>query len=178
VSRRPEFIVVGRIGRPRGISGEVYIEPATDAPDRFLELQEVYLIADGRRRQVKLQSVQIIGNRPVVRIEGVNSREEAARIQHLSIEIPSAQAQALPGGQYYQFDLIGCRVVGKDGTEYGEVTEVLFYPASDIYRITSPRFGETLLPAVDRFIVSIDIVAKQILIDPPAGLFVPSEEGS
>lgn len=170
--------MVGRIGRPRGVSGELYIDPATDSPERFLELTNVFLIEHGERRPAKLQSVNIIGNRPVVKFEGVDSREDAARMHNRSIEIPLAQAHALPAGRYYQFDLIGCRVVGKDGTDYGEVAEVLFYPASDIYRVTSPRFGEILLPAVDRFIVNVDIMAKQILIDPPVGLFEPSDDRS
>ena len=176
MSRRPDYIVVGRIGRPRGVTGEVYVDPATDSPERFLDLTDVDLVGNGERRPARMRAVQIVGKRPVVLIEGVNSREEATQLKNLSIEIPFAMAPDLPDGRYYQFDMIGCRVVGKDGVEYGEVAEVLFYPANDVYRITSRRFGETLFPAVDRFIVSVDIAAKQIVIDPPDGLFEPPAE--
>ena len=79
-------------------------------------------------------------------------------------------SKELPEGSYYQFELIGCRVIGSDGTEYGILKEVLFYPANDVYRIESDRFGEILFPVVDQFIVRVDTDQKTITIDPPDGL--------
>ena len=66
---------------------------------------------------------------------------------------------------------VGCRVMGVDGTDYGMVEEILFYPANDVYRVVSKRFGEVLFPVVDRFVSVVDIEKKKIIIDPPAGLF-------
>jgi 16S rRNA processing protein RimM len=176
VAKRPEYITIGRFGRPRGVSGEIYIHPATDDPDRFLELQDVIVVGKGKRKQLRLRSVVLIGDRPVARVEGVRSREEAAQLTNLSIEIPIDQARPLPEGSYYQFDLVGCQVVGTDGTEYGVVEEILFYPASDVYRIKSDRFGEVLFPVVDRFVIEVDIKAGRIVIEPPKGLFRPIED--
>jgi 16S rRNA processing protein RimM len=167
---------VGRFGRPRNVSGEIYITPATDDPARFLELNEILVIRQGRRARMKLEKVRMVGGRPVVKIEGVTSREEAARLTNLSIEIPLTRARSLPEGSYYQFDLVGCRVTGIDGTDYGKVEEVLFYPANDIYRVRSKKFGDVLLPAVDKFIISVELDKNRIIIDPPAGLFVQDEK--
>jgi 16S rRNA processing protein RimM len=171
VAKKPEYITIGRFGRPRGVSGEIYIIPATDDTDRFLELSDIIAVGKGKRRELHLTSAAIIGGRPVVSIEGVRSREEAAQLTNLSLEIPFAQARPLPEGSYYQFDLVGCRVIGVDGTEYVVVEEVLFYPANDMYRITSDRFGEVLLPVIDKFVKSVDIEKEIIVIDPPGGLF-------
>jgi ribosomal 30S subunit maturation factor RimM len=54
---------------------------------------------------------------------------------------------------------------------------VLFYPANDLYRILSTRFGEILLPAVERFVVRVDIDNREIIIDPPPGFFEPKQDG-
>lgn len=170
--------MIGRFGRPRGVSGEIYITPATDDPARFAELREIIIVGPDRRRTVSLIQAAVIGGRPVVKIEGIDSREEAAKLTGLSIEIPIELLRPLPDGSYYQFDLIGCRVAGVDGTDYGMIEEVMFYPASDLYRIVSERFGEVLFPAVDRYVIRIDIDGKKIIIDPPAGLFVPKEDTS
>jgi 16S rRNA processing protein RimM len=178
VAKRPDYIVIGRFGRPRGVSGEICITPATDDPNRFAELREVIVVGPGRRETVKLETVTMIGGRPVVRVEGINSREEAAKLTGLSIEIPIELLRPLPDGRYYQFDLIGCRVEGADGADYGVIEEVMFYPASDLYRVVSERFGEVLFPAVDRYVIRIDIAAKKVIIDPPAGLFVPKEDAT
>lgn len=176
MATRPEYITVGRFGRPRGVSGEIYVTPATDDPDRFLELTDIYVVAEGIRRKLHLESVAVIGGRPVVKVEGIDSREEAVRLTNQSVEIPLASARALPEGSYYQFDLVGCRAVGTDGTDYGVIDEVMFYPANDVYRIRSDRFGDVLFPAVDRFIVRVDIEEKLVIIEPPDGLFTADED--
>ncbi len=168
--------MIGRFGRPRGVSGEIYITPATDDPSRFTELREIIVVGPGRRETITLETATIIGGRPVVKVEGVGSREEVAKLTGLSIEIPIELLRPLPEGRYYQFDLVGCRVEGADGTDYGVIEEVMFYPASDLYRVVSDRFGEVLFPAVDRYVIRIDIDGKKVIIDPPAGLFVPKED--
>ena len=161
---------MGRFGKPRGVSGEINITPETDDPERFLDLDGVYVVIEGQKKRLRFQSVALIGGRPVVKVEGYNGREEVSRLTNLSIEIPMTEARELPEGSYYQFDLVGCRVTGVDGVEYGMIEEVLLYPANDLYRIKSDEFGEILLPAVDRFIVKVDIDKKTIIIDPPDGL--------
>lgn len=179
MAKRPDHIVVGRFGRPRGVSGEIYITPATDDPRRFMELDEIIVVdRDGGRRTARVESATVVGQRPVVKINGVDSREQAAGMIGLIIEIPIERARPLPEGSYYQFDLIGCTVVGVDGTDYGVVEEVLFYPANDLYRVVSDRFGETLFPVVDRYIMKVDIEKKKIIIDPPDGLFTEKEDTS
>jgi len=162
---------VGWFGRPRGVSGDINITPATDHSGRFLDLTTVWTVIDGQRRELTLENVELVGGRPVAKIEGIDSREEAARLTNLTVEVPIDQALPLPEGSYYPFDLVGCRVSGSDGTEYGVIEEVLFYPANDLYRIRSARFGDVLFPAVDRFIVKIDIDRREVIIEPPPGLF-------
>jgi len=176
VARKPEYITIGRMGRPRGVSGYIYISPATDDPGRFLELKEIFLTDQGRREKFQLEAAELVGGRPVVKIKGFDSREEAARLTNRSVEIPLAAARELPEGSYYQFDLIGCVAVGTDGVEYGVIEEVLFYPANDLYRIQSDRFGEVLLPVVDKFVVEVDIENGRVIIDPPEGLFISGED--
>ena len=167
---------MGRFGRPRGVSGEIYVAPETDDPERFLELEEVTIVVEGSRQRLQLQKVEIIGGRPVVKIKGYDSRETVSRLTGRLVEIPLAQIRELPEGSYYQFDLVGCRVMDRDGTEYGEIEEVLFYPANDLYRVKSKKYGEILFPAVDRFIVRVDIDKKVIIVDPPPGLIEAKED--
>jgi 16S rRNA processing protein RimM len=170
VTEKPEHIVVGKFGRPRGVSGDIYIHPTTDNPRRFSKLKTVFAVYDDRREKVSLSKIYFLDNRPVVHVEGFDSREAVKVLTNASIEIEMAQAEPLPKGSYYQFDLIGCKVVGADGTDYGTLEEVLFYPAGDVYRIVSEKYEDILLPAIDRFVIEVDIERKSITIDPPEGL--------
>jgi 16S rRNA processing protein RimM len=68
-------------------------------------------------------------------------------------------------GEYLDVDLIGCAVVGTDGRQYGKVSRVEHYPASDMLIV-----GKHMLPMVGAFIKSIDVAAKTITVDVPPGL--------
>lgn len=171
MDKRPDYIVVGRFGRPHGVKGEISVTPMTDFPERFLNLREVFMISGNRKVKIVLDTVVMQGDRPLVKVAGIDNREEAARLVNTLLAVPAAEAVELPEGSHYHFDLIDCRVEGIDGTDYGLVSEVLFNPANDLLRVRSRRFGDVLLPVVDRFVKSIDIEKKKIIIDPPPGLF-------
>ncbi len=68
-------------------------------------------------------------------------------------------------GEYLDVDLIGCEVVSEDGTQYGRVSRVDHYPASDMLIVEG-----RMLPMVGAFIKSIDTANKSIIVDVPPGL--------
>ena len=77
----------------------------------------------------------------------------------------------LPEGSYFIFDLIGCRVYdGATGTFIGELVDVQRQPANDVYVIKKEDGEEMVLAAIKKFVTSIDIEEKKIIID-QAGLF-------
>lgn len=178
MNNRPKYIVVGRLGRPRHVFGDIYITPATDDPARFADLKKIIVVGDGQRQTFEIEKFSMVGGRPVIKLKGVDSREKAADLTGFSIEIPIEEARTLPDGQYYRFDLIGCRVSGQNGENFGEIVDIEEYPASDILKIRSEVYGEILLPAIDIFIISVDTEKKEIIIDPPQGLFDSEKSGN
>jgi 16S rRNA processing protein RimM len=64
---------------------------------------------------------------------------------------------------------MGCRVELVDGTPVGEVTEVAHLPAQDLLVIAGEA-GEVLVPFISEFVPTVDVAARRIVIDPPAGL--------
>ena len=55
------------------------------------------------------------------------------------------------------FDIIGLNVVDlENGKVYGKILDIINRGASDIYVVETPN-GERMIPAVDEFIVEIDI---------------------
>jgi len=72
-----DYIVVGRFGRPRGVSGEISItrnrrSGPLHGTDRVVHRRS------RERASLRLEAVTMVGNRPIVKIEGIDSREEAA----------------------------------------------------------------------------------------------------
>ena len=168
-----EFVTVGMLGRTRGVQGEMYITPTTDFPDRFLGMREMYLRFGDHWEKVKVDSTRLVSGRPVIKLEGIDTPERAARLSNREIAVPKDQVVKLPEGSHYIFDLVGCKVI-EDGTdlEIGEITNVETYPANDVYEIKAADGKKTLLAAVSKYVKSIDTANKRIVVD-RAGLIEP-----
>lgn len=161
------FIIVGRLGKTRGVTGDLWITPDTDFPERFLRLKEIYIEESGQWRRLAVETTRLIGHRPVIRFKGVNRREAAARLTNRQLAVPRNEAVELPEGSYFIFDLAGCEVYDQStGRLIGRLTDVECYPANDVYVITLVSGKEARLPAVAAMVSDIDIKRKRIVVDP------------
>lgn len=159
------FVIVGRLGRPRGVSGEICITMETDFPQRFVDLREIYVRDRDRWEKRKLASSRLISGRPVVRFENVTTPEEAARLTNREVAVPKSQVVALPDDTYYVFDLIDCEVL-EEGTDrfIGRVVDVERYPANDVYVIEGASGKVLRCPVVRKFVRKVDIRRRKITV--------------
>lgn len=174
MTESPEYITVGKLGRTRGVKGEIYVTPLTDFPERFVDQKEIFIDHRGQWVKYKIESARLVSGRPVLKIEGLDNPEDAARFTNRALAVPRNQLVELPEGSFYIFELIGCRVYdSKDGDLIGEIIEVQQQPANDVYVIRKKDGGEVLMPAIKHLVEEIDIENKKITID-KAGLFEDS----
>lgn len=165
------YITVGKLGRTRGVRGELYVTPFTDFPERFVGMTEIYVKNRSEWELKKIESSKLVGKRPVIKFEAINSPEDAAVFTNRELAVTKEQLVQLPEGSFYLFDLVGCDVYDETaGTKIGSLVEVEQYPANDVYTIETDDGKRLKLPVVKSFVKRIDIEAKKIEID-PAGLF-------
>lgn len=158
---------VGRIAGAFGIRGEMKCDPTTAG-------RIVFSAGTILRCQVGAvwSTLRIVGVRPhqgrlLIRGEGIDDATAAKAYAGAVLYAPREQLDVAPD-EYLDADLIGCRVIGVDGTTYGAVEAVEHFPSSDMLVVAS-----TLVPLVRAYVHSIDVDGRQIVIDPPAGLFEP-----
>ena len=167
------FVTIARIARTRGNRGEVVADLYTDNPDRFDDLDEVWLeFDDGRRpsRTVKtLEGAWDHKGRKVLKFEGVDTISDAEAWAGCWVMIPADQAVKLPEGTYFNHDLVGCTVSRIDGTRIGTVKEILDI-ANNTQLVVRGDGREFLIPAVKNICVEVSIPDRRIIIDPPEGL--------
>jgi len=176
LEERPEYVIAGRFGRPRGVSGEININPLTDNPGRFHMEETFWIESDSGFTKLDFVTFRFISGKPVAKIGSVNSREQAGLLTNKYLYIRSTDLGKLPEGSYYHFDLIGCRVINKDNRELGRVCNVESYPANDVWVIESKDGERYLFPVVEQFIDKVDIEARLIVINPPEGIFDSPDE--
>lgn len=167
---------MGQLGRTRGIHGELWITPLTDFPDRFQGLEQIFVSNHDGWEARNIESTRMVGGRPVIKFVGIKSREAAARLTNRRLAVAFDQRVELPTDLHYISDLIGCEVLQQDTKRLlGKVTDVMNYPANDVYLIKTATGNEVMFPAVAEFVIKIDIEASQIIVR-DAGLFDEAEK--
>jgi len=165
------YISLARIGKPRGIAGEFYLRPLAEDLERFFDLRKVYMVRRNIRAAMEVESFRIVSGKPVMKLQGIDTPEDAQSWVNGYLEIDADDRVELPEGKYFQDDLIGLTVVNEEGVKLGTIEGVMEMPANDVYVCRTPNGGEVLLPAIADLIRSIDLKARTMTIGPFPGLF-------
>ncbi len=170
----PEHLLVGTLGKPHGVHGELFVVVHSDDPERFTPGDTVYLADDLRPLTVSRFRPHVYKHksRTLVTFEEVDDREGAEAITGADLVVPVQEARELEEGEFWDHELEGCTVRTVDGDDVGTVAEVLHAPANDVLVVDRPE-GEALVPLVQAIVREVDVAAGAIVIDPIPGLLDP-----
>jgi 16S rRNA processing protein RimM len=167
--------VVGAIGRPHGVRGEVAVELRTDEPERRFVPGQV-LLEEGGTRHFTVRSVRNHSGRLLVSFAELEDRAgaEAVRGMLLTAPVEPDERPAEPG-EFYDRHLIGLSATTPDGAEVGRVRSVLHLPAQDILEIETAA-GPRLVPFVEALVPDVDLEAGRLTVVNLTGLFGDSDD--
>jgi 16S rRNA processing protein RimM len=171
----PERVVLAEIHKPRGIRGELLARSLTDVPGRLEELRAAWVqLADGSDVEVRLEEAWEHKGNWVLKFAGVDSANDAERFNASDLWVPRAERAALPEGEHYESDLVGCRVVdGESGQVIGTVSGWQRYggpPLMEVKRDDARAGREVLVPFVPAICRSVNLESRVIEVDLPEGL--------
>jgi len=183
------WVVLARLLRPQGRKGELLAELLTDFPERFKERPQVFLApsdfngssSEARRAEITSSWLPVGKNkgRIVLHFAGIDSISIAESIAGLEVIVPREERLPLDRDSVYVSDLIGCVVY--DGSVKIGVIENLQFPTSPdgatrleeapaLLEVRSTLGEEVLIPFAKALLVGIDISARRIEMNLPAGL--------
>jgi 16S rRNA processing protein RimM len=169
------MVQVGFVFRAHGMEGELKVNPEhTDDPARFEELDTVYLgrspravtrheIASVRYQETKRGTTVILG------LADVASRSDAEAVMKQKVFADEADLE-LADDEIFIHDLVGLSVVTEAGETLGTVANYMEMPAQDVFVVHRPEAGEAMIPAVEDFIVDIDLDGGRLVVRPIEGL--------
>ncbi len=169
------YLAVGHIVAPHGIRGEVKVEIMTDFMERYRPGTRLFLgrsTDDPDAVPVEVATSRPHQGRMLVRLVSVSDRNAAELLRGLYLLIPEEEAMPLGEHENYVHDLIGLRVETEAGEELGELVEVLFTPANDVYVVQGP-LGEVLIPALREVVLSVNLAGRVMRVALPEGLLSP-----
>ena len=154
--------------RPWGIRGELVAIPFSDHPERFQDLDRVYLFGIGPvPGQYGVESVRPASGSLLFKFRGIDSITDAEPWRGAEVRIPRAERLELDPGEFYLSDLAGCEVVERGtGQSLGVVTGWNDGGSSGLLEVGP----DLLIPFVRSICVGIDIAARRIEVELPEGL--------
>ncbi|NEQ45163.1 MAG: ribosome maturation factor RimM [Leptolyngbya sp. SIOISBB] len=190
-----DWIEIGRIVAPQGLNGEMRVYPDTDFPERFLEPGDRWLL---KPSHTEPETTQLLSGRflagkglYVIKLKGVNYRDQAEAMRDARLLIPAGDRLALAPDEFHVADLVGLTVkLQTTDTDIGTVVDV-YAAGNDLLAIR--LFSETaeeapqnadgkkpkrkstqpqplLVPFVEAIVPVVDVDAGYVVIDPPQGL--------
>ncbi len=152
-----DFLQVGVITATHGIRGEVKVFPTTDDPERFLDLETVYLDTGREKKLLTISSVKFFKQFVILKFKEFDNINDVEPFRKKSLLVTRDQAVPLEEDEYFIADLIGLRVITDEDKVLGELTDVLETGANDVYQVTDENGKEILLPAIKDCILSVDL---------------------
>ncbi len=166
-------LVVGRVAKAHGVTGEIIVEIRTDDPDtRFAPGSSLRgrPSRGGPESRYLVESVREHGGRLLVRLDGVADRNAAESLKGTVFVVDSAELPPIEDpDEFYDHQLEGLRVMTTAGSPVGSVAEVLHTAAGELLSVRTEE-GEVLVPFVSAIVTSVSLADKTIEIDPPDGL--------
>ena len=155
---------MGRIVGLFGVRGWVKVFSYTDPREAVLDYDGWLLGGKGEWQPAEVATGQRHGKAVIAQIVGVDDREQAAKLVGKEIGVPRKALPNTEEGQYYWLDLIGLRVIHRDGTELGKVRSMLETGANDVMVVAGEQ--ERLIPFIkDTVVISVDTAEKVINVD-------------
>lgn len=162
----PRVLVVGEIVGAHGIKGEVKVALETSFPERFQRLASV-LVGPGDGSDFtpyRLVTSRLHKGQALLQLGDVTDRNRAEEMRGLVVAIPASEAMPLGEDEYYVHQIEGLAVVTEDGERLGEVAEIIFTGANEVYVVRADDGGEILLPAIEDVILDIDLDGERMTV--------------
>lgn len=165
-----EYFEIGQIVNTNGLKGTLKIKPFTDDITIFERIKSVFIDINGNLKEFNIQKVWYHKQMVMIKLEGIDSIEEAEKYRNFFIKILRAQEEELPENVYFIQDLIDCTVITDEGEILGIIQDVFPTGSNDVYVVKTDDSKEILLPAIQDVIKDVDIPNKKVLVHLLKGL--------
>jgi len=174
--KKIDLRLVGIIGKPHGLSGEVILKFVTDYP-YSIEKGTIFYIDEEKSKFLEVESIRSIDlgikNGAIIKFDGINDRDSAERIRGLNLFREENYSPVLQQEEFWVDDLVGCSVYTDNDSYIGEVKDIITNTANDnilikrspdSIEIPGVKENEFFIPLIDDYIDSINIDVKKIIL--------------
>jgi 16S rRNA processing protein RimM len=167
-------LCLGVVVGTHGVRGVVKIKPFTEDPRDVGAYGP--LTDESGRRSYELTVHGVHKGSLLAGIAGIDDREAAQALKGLRLHVDrSALPEVAEEDAFYYADLLGLRVEGVDGTDYGRVTHVDDHGAGDVIEVTDARGKIRVWPFTKEIVPTVDLANGRLTVDPPPEVGEPEK---
>jgi 16S rRNA processing protein RimM len=171
--KKADLVAVGKIVRSQGRDGRVKLRLREKGQTGFTGAR-LFLKRREELEAMEVESVTLDRNSCVVKFKGIDALAAADSLAGHDVFAEEADFRSLGGDRYYDFQVLGSRVVTRAGAVIGEVAAVLDARGA-VVLVVRRGHAEIYVPFTEAICVKVDPEAREILIDPPDGLLELNE---
>ena len=165
-----EYIEIGQIVNTNGLKGVVKVNPFTDDISKFEDLKYVYIQLKNELKKVKIEQVRYNKNQVLLKLEGIDSIEEAEKYRNFNLKTEKERQEDLGEDTYYIVDLIGLDVYSDKNEYLGKIEDVFPTGSNDVYVVKDNLGKQILIPAIADVVKEVDLKNKKMTINLIPGL--------
>ena len=165
-----EYIEIGQIVSTNGLKGVVKVNPFTDDISKFEDLKYVYIQLKNELKKVKIEQVRYNKNQVLLKLEGIDSIEEAEKYRNFYLKTEKESQEDLGEDTYYIVDLIGLDVYSDKNEYLGKIEDVFPTGSNDVYVVKDNLGKQILIPAIADVVKEVDLKNKKMTINLIPGL--------
>lgn len=165
------FILIGKVLAPHGIRGALKVKSLSDFPERFFELEQVYLSPHETPQNPRLVHVEAVqplkGDQWLLELEEIPDRTAAEVLGKPFLCVPRSQAMVLPEDTFYAEDLIGFEVYRFEPPVWGEklgIVSQVVQGQQDLLELTTPEGRAHFIPFVKALVPEVDIAERRLAV--------------
>ncbi len=164
-------LLVGIVGRPHGLRGEVVVAVRTDSPEERFAPGSVLHARGGAAEQLTVSAARPHSGRLLVRFAEAADRESAERLRGTQLWVDAADLSPTEDPDtFHDHELVGLLAVMADGTAVGTVREIAHGAGPDLLVIARKGRPDALVPFVAAIVPTVDPAAGRVVLTPPDGL--------
>jgi 16S rRNA processing protein RimM len=163
-----DYYKVGFIMRPHGLKGEVTISLDADSPADWENLKSIFIEKKSQLVPYFIEYISVRNDKAFVKLEDVNTPEEAALLKGGSLYLPKESRPKLSRGEFYNEEVIGFEVFDDVHGPLGFVEDVE-QAGPNRFLIVTYIQKEVMIPVHGPFITGINKSKKKISVSLPEG---------
>ena len=159
-----EYILIAKVEQAHGKNGYVKLRSYSDLPERFTDIEKVYLDFWGDKKLFIIEDVKQIKSEVALKFKKFDTLRDVSVLIDREVYVDDREKIQLPKNHFFIHDLIGSEVL-VENESIGIISDVIEGKANDVLVITNKDNEEKLVPFVLNFIEKFDADNKKLTLN-------------